>query len=100
MKYFVEKAEKGMELFKTNKNESLKIAKELREELDLEYKNNSLVRIINTYKNHELFSGYYSPAVHEALVSVTGVMSYEKLFSFLYDVKGYMKYYLPSKYRE
>lgn len=99
MNYFIEKAEKGMEIYKTDKQESLSIAKELRTELDNEYKNNSLNRISKYYDNHELFDAYYVPAVHESLVSVTGALSYKKLFSFLYDVNDYMNYYIPSKYK-
>lgn len=97
MKYFIKRAEKGMDLYNIDKKASLELAKELREELRKEYKNNSLQRIENAYVDHDLFARYYAPAVHEALVSVTGAMSYEKLFGFLYDVKDYMEYHMPKE---
>jgi len=96
MNYFIKKSEKGMELFEIDKQESLRIAKELRSELNTEYKNNDLIRIGKFYKNHDLFSSHYKWAVHEALASVTGTLSYNKLHSFLYDVKDYMRTYLPK----
>lgn len=97
MNYFIRKAENGMELYhKNNKRESLSLAKELRSELDTEYKNNDLNRISKFYENHELFARYYKWAVHEASASVTGVLSYEKLHGFLYDVRDYMRFYLPN----
>jgi len=97
MNYFIEKAEKGMELFENDRKESLKIAKELREELKREYQNNDLIRTSKTYKNHDLFSRHYKPAVQEAFVKNTGQISYKKLHSFLYDVRYYMDYYLPKE---
>ncbi|WP_128525099.1 hypothetical protein [Halobacillus litoralis] len=95
MKYFMSKAKKGMDIHEYDKKGSLEVAKELREELKTEYKNNDLVRISKAYQEYELFSPY-SKAVHEAYVSVTGAMSYKKHFHFLYDVYSYMLSYLPT----
>lgn len=95
MKHLKEKAQKGMKLYETNKRETLRLAKELRNELKDEYKNNQLLRIEKIYKDHDLFRKYQK-AVHEALVSVTGALSYDKLFSFLYDVYDYMLIGLPK----
>lgn len=101
MNYFIRKAKYGQELYTTEKKACLQLARELRKELEAEYKNNSLNRIKKAYENHELFEGCFRPAVHEALVSITGPFSYEygKLYSFLADVEFYMNYYLPSKYK-
>ena len=100
MKYFIKEANVGMELFHTNKRESLIHARRLRKELEKEYKNNNLNRIRKLYDNHELFSGFYSPAIRNAYVKTSGPLSYDKLYGFLYDVKDYMNYYMPKKYKE
>lgn len=97
MEYFISEAEKGMELYKIDKKSSLELAKRLRRELEAEYNNNSLQRIERMYADHELFSAYYQPAVHQAIASISGPLSYKKLHGFLYDVEDYMRYYLPNK---
>jgi len=99
MNYFISKAELGMELYQRDRKASLELAKELREELRIEYKNNNLNKIRKQYKDHELFLGFYKWAVHEALVSITGPTSYDKIHSFFYDVKSYMRYYIPREYK-
>lgn len=94
MNYFNKEAEKIMKIHELDKKSALELAKKLRNELETEYKKNDLIRTRKIYRKHELFSTYQR-AVHEASVSVTGVLSYKKLFSFLYDVKSYMSYSLP-----
>lgn len=94
MKYFINEAEHAMEFYQADDNYMLKLARELREELKIEYKNNGLVRTRKHYADHELFSSHYNWAVHEAYVSVTGQFNARKAYSFLYDVKDYMKHYL------
>lgn len=69
MNYFITTARKGMELYKKDPKASLEIAKKIRGELEKEYKNNSLKRIENLYKDNKLFN-YYRPAVHEAIASI------------------------------
>ncbi|MGE7942986.1 hypothetical protein ACQKNB_12940 [Lysinibacillus xylanilyticus] len=98
MKYFIKEADVGMELFQTNKKESLLLAKRLRKELEREYKNNSLNRTRKHYENHKLFSAFYTPAVQDAYVKTTGPLSYDKLYSFLYDVESYMKFHIPREH--
>ena len=95
MNYYLNVAEKGMKTYKNNSKESLEIAKKLRAELEKEYKYNSLKRIKDIYDNNHLFH-YYEPAIHEAIASITGRLSYKNLFGFLYDVSYYMRYYMPS----
>lgn len=97
MKYFISEANKGMELFQTDKKESLVLAKRLRKELEQEYKNNNLNRIRKAYEGHKLFSAFYSPAVRDAYVKTTGPLSYDKLFSFLYDVEDYMSFFYSRR---
>ncbi|MFC9539919.1 hypothetical protein ACFTQ7_08530 [Lysinibacillus sp. NPDC056959] len=99
MKYFINEAKVGKELFQSDKKESLLLAKRLRKELEQEYKNNSLDRTRKRYKNHKLFSAFYTPAVQDAYVKITGPLSYEKLYGFLYDVEDYMNYHLPCEYK-
>ena len=98
MKYFIKEANVGIELFETDKKGSLLLAKRLRKELEQEYKNNDLKRIRNFYKDHKLFSAFYSPAIQNAFVKTTGPLSYDKLFGFLYDIESYMNHFIPSEY--
>ncbi|WP_342537339.1 hypothetical protein [Sporosarcina sp. FSL K6-3508] len=100
MRYYIEEAQKGMRLFETDKKGAMSVAKEIRQQLQREYKNNDLLRIRKAYADHDLFQSNYSPAVHESIASITGPLSYKNLYSFLYDVKDYMSYNIPSKYEE
>lgn len=97
MKYFIERANKLMELFEEDKSSTVVLARELRNELKAEYKNNDLIRIEKAYKNHELFSRYYRPAVANAYTKTTGQLTPRKAYSFLWDVNSYMNYYMPEK---
>lgn len=94
MKYFISEAEHAMEFYQADDSHMLQLARELREELKNEYKNNDLVKTRKYYADHELFSSHYKWAVHEAYVSVTGQFNAKKAYSFLYDVKDYMEHYL------
>jgi len=44
--------------------------------LEQEYKNNSLDRTRKRFKDHKLFSAFYTPAVQDAYVKITGPLSY------------------------
>ena len=96
MKYFIDEANYAMEFYQADDSHMLQLTKELREESKIEYKNNDLVRTRKHYADHELFSSHYKWAVHEAYVSVSGQFNARKAYSFLYDVKDYMKHYLPK----
>lgn len=96
MKYFIWESEYAMEHYQTDDSTMIKLARELRKELQAEYSNNDLKSITKHYADHELFESHYKPAVHEALASVTGILNTEKAYSFLYDVKDYMQHYLPE----
>ncbi|WP_164219361.1 hypothetical protein [Virgibacillus sp. YIM 98842] len=98
MKYFIDRANKLMELYEEDKRATVILARELRNELRVEYKNNDLIRIEKAYNNHELFSRYYRPAVAEAYTKTTGQLTERKAFSFLWDVDSYMNYYMPEKH--
>lgn len=87
--YYIELAEQGMEAYEKDKKEALNLAKEIRKELKKEYHNNDLVHISKYYRNHNFFYEY-KRAIHEAFASITGSLSYQKLFSFLYDVSDYL----------
>lgn len=97
MKDFIWEAEYAMEHYQANDSTMIKLARELRKELQAENSNNNLKSIRKRYADHELFESHYKPAVHEALASVTGRLNTEKAYSFLYDVKDYMQNYLPEK---
>ena len=96
MKYFIEESEYAMEYYQADDSTMIKLARELRKELQTEYRNNDLKVIEKRYADHKLFDSHYKPAVHEALVSITGQMNKDKGYSFLYDVKDYMLQYLPE----
>ena len=96
MKYFIEESEYAMEYYQADDSRMIKLARELRKELQTEYHNNDLKVIEKRYADHELFESHYKPAVHEAFASITGQMNKEKGFSFLYNVKDYMQHYLSE----
>jgi hypothetical protein len=95
MNYFIEAARQGMELYEEDKNACLEIAKKIRSELEKEYKNNNQKRIEDLYKDNKWFYSY-SKAVHQAIASITGKMTNDNVFHFLYDVEDYMSSYLPK----
>ncbi|MEI3607081.1 hypothetical protein SPD48_15390 [Pseudogracilibacillus sp. SE30717A] len=98
MIYFMERANKLMKLYEEDKRATVALARELRNELRVEYKNNDLLRIEKAYKNHELFSRYYRPAVADAYTKTAGQLTQRKAFSFLWDVDSYMNYYMSENY--
>lgn len=97
MKDFIWNAEYAMEYYEADDSTMIKLARELRKELQDEYSNNDLKRIRESYIDHELFECHYKLAVHEALASVTGQLNANKSFRFLYDVKDYMQHYLSEE---
>ena len=82
-------SEKGMELHEYDRKNAFKLAQQIRSYLKSEYKNNDLLQTYKQYKRNDYFLTY-KKAIYEAFVSVTGPLSYEKLFSFLYDVERYL----------
>ncbi|MEK5108205.1 hypothetical protein MHI57_16030 [Cytobacillus sp. FSL K6-0129] len=97
MNYYIEKSQQGMEAYEGNKKLAFEIAKELRKELDIEYKNNSLNKVKSFYEDNLIFDSYYRPAVHKAVASIAGRLTYGNVFSFLYDVNDYMDYHKPDR---
>lgn len=97
MKHFIWESEYAMEYYQADDSTMIKLARELRKELQDEYSNNNLKSITKYYAEHELFESHYKPAVHEALASVTGQLNANKSFRFLYDVKDYMQHYLSEE---
>lgn len=96
MNYFINKAEIGMKFYDEDRKTAVEFARELRSELEKEYKNNNLRRIRELYKDEDnLLERYYAPAVHRAYVSITGMTTVNNARHFLYDVKSYMRTYLP-----
>ena len=55
MKEYADEAKRLMELYDEDKRTTLSLARELRNNLKADYKNNDLLRIQKIYKNHELF---------------------------------------------
>lgn len=96
MNYYIKKSEEGAEFYEADVDTSIAIARKIREELRVEYKNNNLQRINSIYSDNDVFRMNYKPAIHEALVSVTGRLTHNNVFGFLYDVKDYMLYNLPE----
>lgn len=100
MKEYADEAKRLMKLYEEDKRTTVALSRELRNNLKAEYKNNDLLRIQKTYKNHELFLGYYKPAATEAYVKTTGQLTHKNVYSFLYDVVDYMRYYIPKNTNE
>lgn len=93
MDYFKNQSQKITEIFEDDATIGRDLARELRKELELEYKNNDLVRTQKYYSDHKLFR-VYKRAVQDAYVNVTGQLDKgRKTKSFLYDVYDYMTYY-------
>lgn len=55
MKEYADEAKRLMKLYDEDKRTTLSLARELRNNLKADYKNNDLLRIQKIYKNHELF---------------------------------------------
>ena len=91
--YFVAKAEKASKIFDNDKSAGKLLAKELRDELKEEHKNNDKDRTEKFYSEHSLFRNYKS-VVHESFAKTVGALDKgQKTKSFLYDVEDYMKYH-------
>ncbi|MDU5081213.1 hypothetical protein [uncultured Tissierella sp.] len=89
--YYLNLSEEGQTVYEKDKKKALEMAKDIRQSLEKEYKNNNLKRIEDIYETNSYFYDY-SGAVHEAVASIVGRLTYSNLFSFLYDVSDYMKY--------
>lgn len=96
MNYYINSADKAMELYEQDKQESFELAKQIRTEIDKEYKNIDLIRTRYHYKDNKYFSAF-KKAVHESSASIVGRTTHNNFFSFLYDVSSYMRYYFPRK---
>ncbi len=93
MNYFDKKAKKISGIFENDTTLGRDLARELRKELEIEYKNNDLNRTQNYYGKHNFFRTYKA-SVQDAFVSVTGQLDKgSKTRSFLYDVHNYMRYH-------
>jgi len=91
--YFVTKAEKASEIFENDKSAGKLLAKELRDELKEEHRNNDKVRTEKFYSKHSLFRNYKS-VVHESFAKTVGTLDQgQKTRGFLYDVQDYMRYH-------
>lgn len=96
VRYFYNKAEQAMEYWsKGEKRIAVDLARLLRESLREEYKNNDLVRIKKVYGDDKNFINY-SAAIADAYTSISGQMTNQNVYSFLYDVQYYMRYYFPN----
>jgi len=80
---------------KGDKKIALDLARALRNSLREEYKNNDLGRIEKIYGEDRNFINYRA-AVHEAYASISGQMTFQNTYSFLYDVQYYMRHYFPK----
>ncbi|MCG2353092.1 hypothetical protein K4U46_09600 [Staphylococcus epidermidis] len=93
MTYFKEKAQEISEVFEYDDTNGRDLARELRKELELEYKNNDLNRTQKYYANNIYFKTF-KVAVRDSYVNVIGQLDKgRKTTSFLYDVQDYMTYY-------
>ena len=91
--YYVAKAEKASEIFENDKSAGKLLAKELRDELKEEHRNNDKVRTEKFYSEHSLFRNYKS-VVHESFAKTVGTLDKgQKTRGFLYDVQDYMKHH-------
>ena len=91
LNYFLSLSEEGQAIYEHDKKEAFDMAKDIRSRLEKEYKNNSLKRTEDIYEQNSYFNDY-SGAVHDVVASITGRLSYDNVYSFLYDVSDYMKY--------
>ncbi|SCG82724.1 hypothetical protein DW1_1151 [Proteiniborus sp. DW1] len=89
--YYLNLAEEGQAIYEKDKKKAFDIAKNIRQSLEKEYKNNNLKRIENIYESNRYFLDY-SGAVHDVVASIVGRLTYSNLYSFLYDVSDYMKW--------
>lgn len=93
MNYFKEKSQEISEVFEDDVTNGRDLARELRKELELEYKNNNLIRTQKYYVNNIYFKTF-KVAVRDSYVNVIGQLDKgRKTRSFLYDVQDYMTYY-------
>ncbi|PKE71232.1 hypothetical protein CW665_11565 [Macrococcoides caseolyticum] len=91
--YFVAKAEKASKIFEYDKSVGKLLAKELRDELKEEHRNNDKVETEKFYSKHSLFRNYKS-VVHESFAKTVGTLDQgQKTRSFLYDVQDYMRHH-------
>ncbi|ERS93579.1 hypothetical protein [Staphylococcus simulans] len=93
MNYFDDKAQGISDIFENDTTTGRDLARELRKELEVEYKNNNLNRTQKYYGKYNFFRTYKA-AVQDAFVSITGQLDKgRKTRSFLYDVHSYMTYH-------
>lgn len=93
MNCFKKKAQEINGIFETDATNGKGLARELRKELELEYKNNDLNRTQKFYANNSFFKTF-EVAVRDSYVNVTGQLDKgRKTRSFLYNVQDYMTYY-------
>lgn len=89
--HFLCLGEEGQSIYESDKNKAMEIAKDIRKSMEKEYKSHNLKKVEDIYED----SGYfydYSGAVHDVVASITGRLTYDNLYSFLYDVSDYMKW--------
>ncbi|MEB7423302.1 hypothetical protein NGB98_01620 [Mammaliicoccus sciuri] len=93
MTYYYDKSNEISKIFENDRLTGKELARELREELKKEYKNNDTIRTSKFYKEHSLFK-IYKYAVRDSYVNTTGNLDNgQKTKSFLFDVHSYMAYY-------
>ncbi|HHQ5148534.1 TPA: hypothetical protein ACSP9O_001095 [Staphylococcus aureus] len=93
MTYYYDKSNEISKIFENDRLTGKELARELREELKKEYKNNDTIRTSKFYKEHSLFS-VYKDAVRDSYVKTTGRLDNgQKTRGFLFDVRSYMTYY-------
>lgn len=96
VKYFYDQAGRAMEYWdKGDTKIAIDLARVLRNSLQDEYKNNSLMRIEKIYGGDINFINYRA-AVREACASVSGQLTQKNVYSFLYNVQSSMSHYFPD----
>ncbi|MGI6123549.1 MAG: hypothetical protein ACOX7R_13780 [Acetivibrionales bacterium] len=96
VRYYYKQATLAMEYWeKGNKKVAIDLARSLRNSLKAEYKNNHLVRIERLYGKDKHFINY-TAAITDAYVSIAGQITYRNVYSFLYDVCDYIRYYFSE----
>lgn len=71
MTYYCDKSNEISEIFENDRLTGKELARELREELKKEYRNNDKVRTTKFYKEHSLFN-VYKDAIRDSYVKTTG----------------------------
>ena len=91
IRYYYTMSRIAIKIAETNKKEAMDIYKEIRKNLDIEYKEYHKVKNSHLISKNGMYSQYVDN-ITNACVKPTKVNSYDRLNSNLYDVQDYIDY--------